>query len=165
MRTRVLLLAATTLLLGQACGQTSGAGAPSQPPSGAHSLVSSPALQVEVRLELPSTTIAAGSALHGVLIVDNYGPGPLKTACGFTFAAGLANADISFRPAFTLECRSNQSLPSGVTRYPVTLITTYSSCSQSGSPDGSTPGCLPGPIGAGSRFTVAPPLPRGTYRT
>ncbi|BBH18278.1 hypothetical protein Back2_25650 [Nocardioides baekrokdamisoli] len=165
-----LVSTAAALVLVQACGSTPPSVSPSHPPSGAHGVISSPpvhisALHIEIRLELQRTTVTAGSALHGVLVVNNVGPKPLKTSCGFKFAVGLTNGQTTFEPAFTLECAINQSIPAGVTRYPVTVITTYGRCSQSGQPDGTMPGCLPGPMGAGSRFSVPPPLPTGIYKT
>ena len=167
MNRRVLsmLAAAATFGVAQACGSTSSPATLGHPPSSTHGTIANPAHQVDVRLELHQTRVTAGAPLRGVLIVDNLTQSRIKTPCGFKFAVGLTKDHMPFEPAFTLECQINQSVPVGVTRYPITIITTYESCSQSGKPDGAVPGCLPGPMGAGSSFTVPPLLPTGAYLT
>lgn len=145
--------------LAQACGSTTPGSA------GSTTSTTPPTAKVALRLDLARATATAGTQIHATLVLDNLTGAPIRSDCGFNYAVGLSNATIRFRAIFPDVCRLGQTIPAGLTRYPVTILTTYGSCSQSGTADGDTPGCLPGPMGAGSRFTVPPPLPAGAWRT
>ena len=148
---------AVLLLLAPACGTSSSGGPSNAPSAGGTGIV--------VSLELTQTTVPVGTTINATLVIDNLTGRTVKPGCGVKYAVGLTNGQFPFHPAFPAYCAANQLLSTGKTRYPVTIATTYPGCSQSGQPDGAMPGCLPGPMGGGSRFSVVPPLPKGTYRT
>lgn len=159
MRSSALAAASALIVLGsvQACGSTT-SGVPSPTPSASGT-------GIEVSLELPQTTVHAGATIKATLVLDNLTGKPVKPGCGVMYAVGVTNAQIPFDPAFPAYCAANQSLPVGITRYAVTIITTYQGCSESGKPDGAMPGCLPGPKSGISTYTTPPPLPKGEYHT
>ena len=156
-------LASALLLVTAACGSgSSGSVTPSVSTSTAPPAAHKP---LDIQLSLSATTVKAGTDIHGTVTLDNTTGRPLKPSCGLVWAVGLTNSQIPFNPAFAAMCRIDQQIKPGLSVYPVTITTTYQGCSQSGQADGGMPGCLPGPMGAGSRFTAAPPLPVGTYET
>ena len=167
MRSRTLraLLVSAALVLVDACGSPNPTVAPTSTPAGASSSSVAVVHGLRVTLELARTSVKAGTPIPAMLVVDNLTRRAITSPCGVDYAVGLSNSQIFFNPAFAAMCQLHQSIAAGITRVKLTIITTYSACSQGGQPDGPMPGCLPGPMGAGSHFTVAPPLPRGTYRT
>jgi hypothetical protein len=158
MRTlRPAALAAVLLLAAQACG-TSTSGAPTSTPS-------TDGTGIQVSLTLSQTTVRAGTPIKATLVIDNRTGGTVKAGCGVRYDVGIGSAQIPFRPLIATYCAANQSVANGRTTVPVTIITTYQGCSETGQADGPMPGCLPGPMSSGSRFTNPPPLPKGTYQT
>ena len=113
------------------------------------------------RIELPLTTVAAGTTLQGYLVVSNTTGATahvLDGDCQPKWGVSVTNAHVPPNSAFTADCRlAPLDLPIGETRLPVTVYTSYSGCQQgSAAGTGSTifPACLPsGP----------PPLPSGDY--
>lgn len=158
----------TALCLTQACGTSTAAPSPAPsspgPPSPASTAPTGHPL-VRVELDLQATSVPAGTPLKGSITFENLTAHRLTIGCGLNYAVGVSNAQVPFRPAFPAMCRPNQYLAPGRTTYQTSIDTTYGSCSQSGHQDGNTPGCRLGPPGAGSSYTVAPPLPKGGYVT
>ena len=152
-------IAAALLMLGalQACGSHT-SGAPTSTPSGGGT-------GIVVSLELSRTTVPAGTPIKATLMIDNRTGRTVKAGCGVRYDVGISSPQIPFRPVIATYCAADQSIPAGRTTRPVTIITTYQGCSESGRPDNGMPGCLPGPMGGTSRFTNPPPLPKGTYST
>ena len=119
-------------------------------------------LQLSTRIVLSLTHVVAGSPIKGFVVVTNRGKplnlsgrsGPFECRPGY--AVVLTNDRIQPDIAWPLNCSARGLLiPSGVTRLPVTVITTYDGCDMHAATK-SQPKCLPG-------FRV-PPLPASTYR-
>jgi hypothetical protein len=136
---------------------------PTQSTSATRQITAGHPLTVQIRLD--RTTVAAGRPINGVAIVTNASGHPLTIAdCnGAWLQVGLSNARIRYSPAW-LDCLSvpGTVLRPGTTRIPITVRTTYDSCTQraSSATDG-LPACQRGPHGE----TSMPPLPPGNYRT
>ncbi|HVX20494.1 MAG TPA: hypothetical protein VHB02_04035 [Acidimicrobiales bacterium] len=111
------------------------------------------------RLVLDDTTVTAGTAIHGTLVVVNQGKRPidLTAGCRPKYAVALEGPGYTPGPVFTTTCDTRPFVfGPGTTRLPVAVQTTYLACSDT--PEGSTPsGVLPC-TGSGP-----PPLPAGRY--
>jgi hypothetical protein len=81
-----------------------------------------------VRVDLPSTRVAAGSELTGAVVVKNRtGRELTRVGCGSLFAVALANEHVQPTLAWPL-CLQQLHIPAGTTRYPVTVLTRYTTC-------------------------------------
>jgi hypothetical protein len=117
-----------------------------------------------VSIELPSNTVVAGSQLHGTLVIDNTTGHavPLDTPgeCAGKWAVELTSPTASQHTAWTLECARGKTVPlaPGASRFPFTITTTFSSCTNSTGPGSlDIVHCLSGPAGG------IPPLPPGDF--
>jgi hypothetical protein len=82
-----------------------------------------PPAPLRARLELPSDTLASGSGMEGVVVVDNATGGPIDLVdCGL-YAVALANAD--YHQGFVKSaCAAPTRVPVGESRWPV-AVTAY----------------------------------------
>lgn len=119
--------------------------------------------RLSTRIVLSRTHVVAGSSIKGFVVVTNRGKplklwdhsGPLE--CRPDYAVALTNKRFPPHAQFFFDCELRPLvIPSGVTRLPVTVITTYQGCSPSNASK-TIPRCLPG--------LRMPPLPAGQYRT
>jgi heat shock protein HslJ len=109
---------------------------------------------VTARIELPSTTMTAGSKMTGHVVVENNtGHEIPASGCGSLFAVMLGNDAIDAEPAWP-QCAQPLPIPVGESRYAVTIWASYGSCSTAA--QGTLPACIPG-VGS-------PPLPPGDYQ-
>jgi hypothetical protein len=100
---------------------------------------------------LPSTRVPTGGTLPGRVIIENHGTRPLQVSgCGSPFVVVLANHAIRPEVAWPL-CLEEITIPTGTSRWPVTIAATYVTC---GVGEDVVP-CEDGD---------APPLPVGRYR-
>ena len=100
---------------------------------------------LSARIVLPATTMRAGSSMTGHVVVDNNtGHALHATGCISLFAVALGNDEIAPRVAWAL-CLQRFTIPSGSSRYPVTVTARDLSC----------PPCSNG---------LPRPLPPGDYR-
>jgi hypothetical protein len=110
-------------------------------------------------IELPSTTLVAGSTVNGSLVVTNHTNETfnLTQGCRPNWVVGLQSGSVRFVPGFTLECGGDPFfVPPGVSRLPFKLTVTYQGCSMD--PQAATadfPACISG--------DQMPPLPPGAY--
>jgi len=110
---------------------------------------------VSISVELPATTMVAGSTMKGHVVVRNRTGRPIvRTGCGSLFQVALASDTIKPQVAWAA-CAQRITIPTGTSSYPVRVLGTYNGCSNSGS-QGDMPACLPG--------SKLPPLPTGAYR-
>ena len=89
---------------------------------------------VNITIELDRTQVTAGTPIHGQAFVTNTTGKPIALdACaadGWLFV-GLTNAHVAFEPAVTVPtCPADRLLP-GLNRFPITVSTSYQSCTQS----------------------------------
>lgn len=114
-----------------------------------------------LRITLEHTRMAAGRPIKGTAIFTNRsGASILVAACAADgwLNVGIANHDIPYNPGNPLiACAPSVQLASGVTRMPITVMTTYQGCSESGSGSAQYPPCNPG--------NQLPSLPAGAYHT
>jgi len=114
---------------------------------------------VLIDVELDGTTVASGGELAGTVVVSNNSGEPIDIGyCGAVFAVGLENDEVDQQLAF-LRCRQQGEIAPGVSRFEVTVLTTFGSCVGDG-PDPVPPGmvaCLP--------EGAVPLLPPGEYET
>lgn len=120
--------------------------------------------EVTLRLIVSRTRVPAdGRPIKAQLVLTNLSGAPLHVAngCEGLFAVGIASSTVPFRPAFAdVGCLSAVGLPSGKTRFSVTISTTYGEClEQGGQARASVPRCI------GPGRNQAPPLPPGRYVT
>jgi hypothetical protein len=123
-----------------------------------------PTADLTTRVELSSSTVVAGSEIHGTLVVTNNTdqPVPLDTPgeCAGKWAVELTSPTASQNTAWTLECTRDRttSLAPGANRFSFTIPTTYSNCIDNTEPGPADPvRCLSNPAGG------VPRLPRGDY--
>jgi len=110
------------------------------------------ATPVSARVELPVTTIKAGTTVNGEVVVVNDTGKPIETTgCGSVFQVGLRNDHIEAVPSWAA-CGQQITIPVGESRYPVTVTATYAACGGQASPP--LPPCAPRGM---------PPLPPGRY--
>ncbi|HTK15149.1 MAG TPA: META domain-containing protein [Acidimicrobiia bacterium] len=108
---------------------------------------------VTARIELPSTTMTAGSTMTAHVVVENdTGHDVRATGCGSLFGVGLRNAHIPQDVIFPL-CAEEFTIPVGESSYPVPVLAEYYACDAAG--DQGLPRCLP---------DGTPPLPPGVYQ-
>ena len=116
---------------------------------------------LSLRITLQHTRVRAGIPIQGTAIFTNRsGASILVEACAADgwLNVGLANHDIGYYPAHPLvACSPSVQLASGTVRIPITIMTTYQGCDESGPGSAQFPPCLP--------ENRLPPLPAGTYRT
>jgi heat shock protein HslJ len=111
---------------------------------------------VTARMELPSTTMTAGSSMSARVVVENNTGHPIRaTKCGSFFQIGLQNTEIKWH-AIWPQCAVSFTIPVGESTYPVTVIAAYATCGATPGPD--FPKCATGPQPG------PPPLPPGNYR-
>jgi hypothetical protein len=117
-----------------------------------------------ITVTLESGTAVAGTPIQGVVTVDNNSGRPISVpnpSCWGWPTVGLANSAIGFSPASAaVLCPTDTEIPVGVSRYPVTVATTYNACSQIPAQATSRfPACI------GPNRNEMPPLPPGIYHT
>ena len=104
-------------------------------------------------VELKSTSIAAGAAMAGRVVVDNYsGHAAQATGCVSFFQVLLINSEVHASPSW-YACAQNFAFPVGESSYPVTISASYGECSNDAA-SGGAPECPGG----------SPPLPPGVYQ-
>jgi hypothetical protein len=110
---------------------------------------------VTARLSLPIRSVPAGSSIGGTVVVENKTGHPFTfVGCGAVFEAALTKTGLPQDADVPgLLCRMTFAIPTGVSRYRVTLTATYASCSPTPPPGGRA--CL-----ANGK---APPLRPGRY--
>jgi heat shock protein HslJ len=110
---------------------------------------------VTARIELPATTMTAGSRMDGRVVVENDTGHEVNTiGChGLLVGIGLGNAEVHQRVIFPT-CADDITIPVGESSYPVDVSASYDACSPNG--EGGMPRCLPG--------GGTPPLPPGIYQ-
>jgi hypothetical protein len=169
---------AATVALAAACGSSSPKAGPpataavtvttTRSTSTTSTSAPAPALPVFARIELPSSTLVAGSTERGTLVIENGTRAPLRLTTGGTLACKpgwtviLTNQQLPQEAAFPSSC---DALPMvvrvGETRLPFTLRSDYQACSESGrAQDALTPMCVKDATG----LDTSPPLPPGEYR-
>jgi hypothetical protein len=110
---------------------------------------------LSAEVELPMTTMAAGSSMSGRVVVENgTGYAIRSTSCGSPFQVALGTDQIQPIVAWDL-CLGRFTLPAGESSWPVTVDATYGGCADE-SADDTFPRCM----GDGN----VPPLPPGVYR-
>lgn len=113
-----------------------------------------PAGPISVTFTLNSRTVAAGGSLTGIVTVTNGGsPAPI-TKCGVVFVLYL-EGDGAEQQVILPACAEPFEIPSGTSTYAVSLVATYSTCTNS-TPTPDTPPCADG--------GTPPGLPAGEYR-
>jgi heat shock protein HslJ len=101
---------------------------------------------VTARIELPSTTMTAGSKMEGRVVVENNTGRVIEaTGCGTLFGVMLANDTVHPDPAWPM-CAEPLPIPVGESTYPVTIWANYQACSTE--PQGTLPVC-PAPLPPG----------------
>lgn len=120
-----------------------------------------PSAPVTVRLVLDRTRVVAGTPIHGEALLTNTTSQSItvKTcAADGWLLVGLTNGQVEFNPATRVPaCSSTLRLSPGVSRFPITVSTSYQACTQSKTQAIATlPACTP---------TGSPPLPSGAYVT
>jgi heat shock protein HslJ len=109
---------------------------------------------ITARIDLPSTTMIAGSTMTGHVVVENdTGHAVRATGCGGLFGVGLQNAEIRQAVIFP-SCAEEITIPMGESSYPVPVLAEYYACDAAG--DQGLQRCLPN--------GGAPPLPPGIYQ-
>ena len=110
-----------------------------------------PTAPVSARIELPSTTLAAGTTLSARIVVSNDTGHPITGGgCGSPFAVLLVSDDIHPMVAWP-SCLERITVPVGVSTWNVDVSGSYSSCG-----GGAGVPCVNG--------RTTPPLPPGDYR-
>jgi hypothetical protein len=111
-------------------------------------------------ITLDHTTVPAGTTIHGVVTVDNETGAPLPIPggkCNGWPTVGLSNDKVSYIPVSGGVGCGLFAVPVGQSRYPITVLTTYTSCTQTPADEPSSdPVCPDG---------VLPALPASTYHT
>jgi hypothetical protein len=123
-----------------------------------HSATNSP---FRIELVLPATTFPAnGHPIDAsVLIINDTGaPIEVRDGCNVLAAAGLTNSRVSLHIAFAGVGCASKNLPTGITRIPMQIPTTFTACQQ-----GKRPGTADVPHCIGPNDSRAPNLPAGTY--
>jgi hypothetical protein len=108
---------------------------------------------VTARIELPSSSMVAGTTMNGRVVVDNQTGHVIDASgCGSLFAVALGSD--GYRPDVPWRlCLQDLDIPTGESSYPVAVSATALGC-VGGPPTDGIPSCTPsGP----------PPLPPGTY--
>ena len=109
---------------------------------------------VTARIELPSTTMSAGSKMTGHVVVENNtGHVIAASGCLSLFQVQLGN-DAIHPDAVWLDCLQPLPIPVGETSYPVQFYASYLGCSTPA--QGDLKACIPN-VGP-------PPLPPGEYQ-
>mgnify|MGYP005814740029 CR=1 FL=1 len=118
-----------------------------------------PGPQVEARLELAATRVAAGQPLTGRVVVNNSTGAPIQvTGCESPFGVGVESGEIRAVP-LPPTCSTPFVIPVGASAWPVTIPTVYAHCASDPSESNpSNPPCLPA-------HPWVPNLPPGAYRT
>lgn len=114
--------------------------------------------QLTDRLVLDHTSVTAGRALTGTLVVTNHGPAVnLTHGCRPAYAVVLTSHRFPPDAAFSSDCSARPFvIKPGVNRLAVTVLTSYPGCTMdSKQATRSLPACL-----SGHRL---PPLPAGRY--
>jgi hypothetical protein len=110
-----------------------------------------------------TTAPAEGDPIHGEVIVDNQ-TGKVILAPGSTcdgwIEVGLSNSQVTLKGAWSAVGCPALQIPIGISRYPLTVSTRYSSCLEPGGTSSQpTPRCI------GPTSMEVPPLPPGIYTT
>lgn len=116
-----------------------------------------------VSISLDRTTVPARAPIKGLATVDNRTGAKIAigggTCDGWLFI-GIANAELPYTPANGAVGCAPFEVPVGESRYPITISTTYQSCTQAATEATYTmPACRTG------TSQVMPPLPPGIYHT
>ena len=115
---------------------------------------------LSLAITLDHTLVTAGTPIKGTAVFTNRTGSPITVdACAADgwLDVGLSNHTITYNPANPLiACTPTVQLAPGVTRTPVTVMTTYQGCTQSAPGTPEYPPCNPDGL---------PPLPAGTYHT
>ncbi len=145
-------------------GDGSGAALAPGSPSTRATQKTAPPGQAILQITLDHTTVAAnGQPISGLVVVDNEtGQNILAPdgTCDGWIEVGLANARIPFEAAGSSVACPALVIPKGISRYALTVQTSYESCAEpGGTVTDSTPSCI------GANHDVSPPLPPGSYST
>lgn len=125
---------------------------------------------IELHLSLASTSVQPGGTIHGTLTVFNQTGSPTPVGCDHQwFYVALTSPEVPAPADFNDPiCRPVTTLQVGETRFPVSVVASYSSCGFGAGVTTSTPECLRSARcqPAGSRCGLGmPSLPPGIYRT
>jgi hypothetical protein len=113
---------------------------------------------VSARVELPTTTMAAGSSISGRVVIENrIGYALHGDGCLTPFQVVMSTDGIEYDAGWPL-CLQRLTIPSGESSWPVTVVATYSGCI--GDPGYRGNDLMPRCLANGT----VPPLPPGTYR-
>jgi hypothetical protein len=108
------------------------------------------AAPLSAHVDLPSKTIAAGSTVNAIVVVENNTGTDLNViGCGSPFAVALRNARIEPEVAWHL-CRQTLTIPVGTSSHTLRVSASYLACGSGGR----LPACVDG---------HSPPLPPGRY--
>ena len=148
-------LSACILLAVSACSGSASVATSGQPKSATQTTsVTDPqhATGVSSHLVMPSDTLVSGANEQGVLVIENNSGRPVVAAQScFEHDRGAAHQRPACRVVSTPLCRSDATLPVGVTRLPFTLHASQTVCLI--------------PNGATANASFCQPLPAGTYKT
>ena len=114
-----------------------------------------------VQIVLNTSQVVAGDPIKGHLVVHNPHAAinltqVVKNHCEPGVVVILTQGSFHNNVGFTAQCSPTPFVIShGVTRLPITVLTTYASCTQSGGSSRDTPRCS---------SSGPPPLPRGSYK-
>jgi hypothetical protein len=107
-------------------------------------------------LIVPSHELRVGATMHATVVITNHtGHAIEDTKCGAPFVISLRSKRAYQEAMFPL-CAESYSLPVGRSTYPVTIASTYLTCTHSPATDRSRPRCL--------ATLRPPPLPKGKYQ-
>jgi hypothetical protein len=125
---------------------------------------------ITIRIELRHTRVVAGPPIEGTAVLTNSTSKNITVQTCATngwLSVGLSNKTIpSNGPGFfEVACPPSVVLKPGANRYPVTVPTTYGSCSQPGLQTTTTFTPLCGSRGKTMTGPASPPLPAGKYTT
>jgi hypothetical protein len=116
--------------------------------------------KVAIYADVTSTNLVAdGHSFRAQLVLVNGLGVPISYQCSGWLAVGLSSSTITFQPGYEQGCVGKLVIPIGVSRRDVTVLTTYTGCSQGPNPvvTPTDPACL---SGTGNPL---PPLPAGIY--
>jgi hypothetical protein len=154
-RCLAIVVTASAGLLLAAC---SSSGSPPAPIDNRASPVPTP---ITIRITLAHTRAVAGTPIKGKAVLTNTTSKTITVescAADGWFEVGLVNSQIGFDPANRLiVCPPSIRLSPGPNRFPLSVVTTYQACTQSGGGSPNFPPC-----GANG---LIPALPPGGYTT
>lgn len=127
----------------------------------------SPRPPIKVHLTLATNRVVAGHPIKGTVALTNTTQKAITVnTCAIDGWLDVGLQDSSYSPSFfhpAVGCDPSVRLEPGANRYPVTVVTTYSSC-QAPQPSGTSPSSFPTCTVSDGRERP-PPLPAGRYST